>query len=101
MEVLLPARLQQLVIFCHTIANKLLILLFEMSRVQLAVRIPESLQEKLEGYLLETGVSKTEVVVSAIAQYLGCVDTVPLSQRMAEIERRLAELEAKDKTEAK
>ena len=34
-------------------------------------------------------------------QYLGCAESVPLSQRMAEIERRVAELEAKEKVEAK
>jgi hypothetical protein len=72
-----------------------------MDRVQLAVRIPASLQEQLDSYLHKTGVSKTEVVVSAIAQYLGCADSVPLSQRIAEVERRVAALEAKEKVEAK
>ena len=71
-----------------------------MDRVQLAVRIPASLQEQLNSYLHKTAVSKTEVVVSAIAQYLGCADSVPLSQRLAELERRMAILEAKEKVEA-
>ena len=65
-----------------------------MDRVQLAVRIPASLQEQLDSYLHKTGVSKTEVVVSAIAQYLGCADSVPLSQRMAELELQMKELRA-------
>ena len=41
------------------------------------------------------------VVVSAIAQYLGCADSVPLSQRMAELERKMAAIEAKENVEAK
>jgi hypothetical protein len=33
------------------------------------------------------------VVVSAIATYLGCAEDVPLNQRLAEVERKVAELE--------
>jgi hypothetical protein len=49
--------------------------------------------EKLNSYVERTGISKTDVVVSAIATYLGCAESVPLSQRMAEVEKRVAELE--------
>ncbi len=65
-----------------------------MSRVQLAVRIPAPLHEKLSDYLERTGTSKTDVVVNALAQYLGCSENIPLSQRMSEFEKRLAALEA-------
>ena len=64
-----------------------------MAKSQIAVRVPPSLLAELNQYVEKTGTSKTDVVVSAIAQYLGCADSVPLSQRMAELERRLAELE--------
>ena len=65
-----------------------------MGKPQIAVRIPPSLMEKLNSYVEKTGTSKTDVVVSAIAQYLGCPESVPLSQRVAELEARMAELEA-------
>ncbi|MGB5637011.1 MAG: hypothetical protein WBM86_30105 [Waterburya sp.] len=48
---------------------------------------------ELDQYIERTGTSKTDVVVSAIAQYLGCTKEVPLSQRMAELEKKVAELE--------
>ena len=72
-----------------------------MSKIQLAVRIPEKLQQKLDNYIGQTGVTKTEVVINALGQYLDCAENVPLTQRMAEIERRVAFLEAKEKIEAK
>ena len=64
-----------------------------MAKSQIAVRVPPTLLEKLNSYVEKTGTSKTDVVVSAIAQYLGCAESVPLSQRLAEVERRVAELE--------
>ncbi len=70
-----------------------------MGKPQIAVRMPSSLMEKLNSYVEKIGTSKTEVVVSAIALYLDCSEDVPLSQRMAEIERRMTILE--NKIEAK
>jgi len=64
-----------------------------MSKPQIAVRIPASLLEKLNDYVGRTGMSKTDVAIAALAQYLGCAEALPLSQRMSEVERRLAELE--------
>ena len=49
---------------------------------------------KLNHYVEKTRTSKTDVVVSVIAQYLGCAENVPLSQRVAELESRTAEVEA-------
>ena len=60
-----------------------------MAKSQIAVRVPPSLLAELNQY-----VEKTDVVVSAIAQYLGCADSVPLSQRVAELERRMATIAA-------
>lgn len=65
-----------------------------MSKVQLAVRIPPELQEKLNGYINQTGMSKTEVVVDALAHYLKCVEDLSLSQRVTELESKFKMLEA-------
>ncbi len=66
-----------------------------MAKSQIAVRVPPSLLAELNQYVEKTGTSKTDVVVSAIAQYLGCAESVPLSQRLAELERRVAAVETK------
>lgn len=63
-----------------------------MEKPQIAVRIPPSLLDKLNSYIEKTGTTKTEVVINAIAQYIGCTDSVPLTQRMAELERQMKEL---------
>lgn len=65
-----------------------------MRKPQIAVRVPPSLFEQLNQYVVKTGTSKTDVVVNAIAEYLGCADNVPLSQRMAELEAQMKELKA-------
>ncbi len=64
-----------------------------MSKSQLGLRIPTSLFNELDRYVEETGTSKTEVVCRAIAEYLGCADSVPMSQRMAEVEKRMDKIE--------
>lgn len=70
-----------------------------MGKPQIAIRMPQTLFNELNQYVEKTGTSKTDVVVSAIAEYLGCADNVPLSQRVAELERKIAALEDKEKTE--
>ena len=70
-------------------------ILITMSKPQLAVRIPPELLKELNSYIEKTHTSKTDVVVSVIAQYLGCPENVPLTQRMAELELKVAELESK------
>jgi predicted DNA-binding protein len=65
-----------------------------MGKPQIAVRMPPSLMEKLNHYVEKTGTSKTDVVVSAIATYLGCAETVPLSQRLAELEVKVEQIQA-------
>ncbi|KHG40776.1 MAG: DNA-binding domain-containing protein [Aphanizomenon flos-aquae KM1D3_PB] len=66
-----------------------------MSKPQIAIRLSPSLLQELNNYVELTGTSKTDVVVSAISQYIGCADNVPLNQRVGELERRLTELESK------
>ena len=51
-----------------------------MGKPQIAVRVPPSLLAELNQYVEKTGTSKTDLVVSAIAQYLGCAESVPLTQ---------------------
>ena len=64
-----------------------------MSKSSLGLRIPTSLFNELNSYVEKTGTSKTEVVCSAIAEYLGCADNVPLTQRITELEKKFIELE--------
>jgi predicted DNA-binding protein len=66
-----------------------------MSKPQISIRLSPSLLQELNNYVELTGTSKTDVVVSAISQYIGCADNVPLNQRVGELERRLTELESK------
>ncbi len=72
-----------------------------MRKPQIAVRMPQNLFDELNQYVEKTGTSKTDVVISAIAEYLGCAENVPLSQRVADLERKMALLEAKEKSEEK
>lgn len=65
-----------------------------MGKPQIAVRIPPPLLAELNQYVERVGTSKTDVIISAIAAYLGCAETVPLSQRMAEVERKIMELKS-------
>jgi len=48
----------------------------------------------LESYIAETHSTKTEVILNALAQYLGAAEEVPLSQRMAALEAQILELKA-------
>ena len=68
-----------------------------MSSVSVGVRIPSNLYEKLQAHTSKVDVSKSEVIITALAQYLGSTEDIPLSQRVAEIESKLAVLEAKVK----
>ncbi len=69
-----------------------------MTKSQIAVRIPPTLLAELNDYVKRTGTSKTDVVVGAIADYLDCAKDIFRTQRMAEVERRLAALEKKVET---
>ena len=54
-----------------------------MTKPQITVKLSPYLLTELNHYVEKTGTSKTDVVLSAIAQYLGCAENVPLSQRVA------------------
>ncbi|MFM6062290.1 MAG: DNA-binding domain-containing protein [Microcystis panniformis] len=64
-----------------------------MGKPQIAVRIPPPLLAELNQYVERVGTSKTDVIISAIAAYLDCAETVPLSQRVAELETKVKELQ--------
>jgi hypothetical protein len=64
-----------------------------MNTVQLGVRIPLHLNNQLTSYVAQTGISKTQVVINALASYLGCAEDVPLNERVTRLEARLTALE--------
>ncbi|UUO14930.1 DNA-binding domain-containing protein [Dolichospermum heterosporum] len=68
-----------------------------MGKPQIAIRLSPSLLQELNNYVELTGTSKTDVVVSAISQYIGCADNMPLNQRMAELETKVEVLIKKTK----
>ncbi len=65
-----------------------------MSNISVGVRIPQNLHKKLTVHAAKADISKSEVIISALAHYLSCTEDIPLSQRVAAIEARLAKLEA-------
>ncbi len=64
-----------------------------MGKPQITIRLSPSLLSELNQYVESTGTSKIDVVVSAIAQYLGCAESMLLSQRVAELETKVKQLE--------
>lgn len=70
-----------------------------MKASQLGIRIPSSLNERLTAFIEQTGMSKTEVVVSALASYMGCTDEISITERMATLEAKVARLETLVKTQ--
>lgn len=65
-----------------------------MVKPQIVVRLPPDLLEKLNKYAQQTGTSKTDVVIGALAQYLECAQALPLNQKVAQLEVRMATVEA-------
>ncbi len=59
------------------------------------MRIPLPLLRKLNARVSKTGMSQTDVVVSAIANYLDATDETPLIQRIIALEERVTALETK------
>ena len=64
-----------------------------MNTSQLGVRIPSHLNEQLMRYVAQSGTSKTEIVISALASYLGCTEDIPMAKRVMSLEGRLERLE--------
>ena len=68
-----------------------------MQSFQVGVRVPPRLHEKLASHAKKADTSKSEIILCALAQYLGCAEDIPLPQRVAKIEKRLAVLETQFK----
>lgn len=64
-----------------------------MSSRPITIRLPNSRYNQLEIYTADTATTKSEVVVSALSQYLGINHQVSLSERVARLEQRMAALE--------
>ncbi len=65
-----------------------------MDTVQLGIRIPKHLNQRLLDYAAQIGSSKTEIVISALARYFGTTDDAPLAERVTNLEEKVAILEA-------
>ncbi|MBG1243173.1 DNA-binding domain-containing protein [Nostoc sp. NZL] len=63
-----------------------------MSNISIGIRIPTNLHKRLEIYIAETHLTKTEVILNALAQYLDASEEIPLSQRVAALEAQMLEL---------
>jgi len=66
-----------------------------MATVFIGARIPPTLYDKLSEYVNRVDATKSEILIAALAQYLGATEDLPLSQRIMELEQRMAALEAK------
>jgi len=64
-----------------------------MNTAQLGVRIPSNLNDRLTSFISQTGMSKTEVVINALASYMGCSSEISLTERMTSLEAKMAMLE--------
>jgi hypothetical protein len=65
-----------------------------MSSVSVGVRIPSNLYDKLLAHTSKAHSSKSDVLISALASYLGATEDLPLSQRVADLEAQVEELRA-------
>jgi metal-responsive CopG/Arc/MetJ family transcriptional regulator len=65
-----------------------------MTSVSVGVPIPSNLYERLLAHTSKVKVSRSEVVISALANYLGATEDVPLSQKVADLEAKVEELQA-------
>ena len=59
----------------------------------ISVRIPRGLNKHLKQYAAKNNVTKSDVIVAALARYLGDESKVPMNQRMVELEQQMAEVQ--------
>ncbi len=60
---------------------------------QVGVKVPTLLHEKLKEHAAALKVSKSEVVLSALAEYLDSASDVPMAVRMAAVEKKVEHLQ--------
>jgi predicted DNA-binding protein len=65
----------------------------QSSSAQIAVRLPYKIYQQLNQHASESGTSKTDIVVAALSKYFQVTDNMPLSERLAHLEARVAALE--------
>ncbi|MDJ0844424.1 SUMF1/EgtB/PvdO family nonheme iron enzyme [Crocosphaera sp.] len=72
-----------------------------MSNIQVSVRIPPQLYEKLLAHTNAVGLPKSKVIAQALAQYLEVEQKTPssLEERLLNVEKRLNHLESSSQTE--
>ncbi len=64
-----------------------------MTSLQFSVRIPPELDKKVKEYAVKNNTTKSDVMIAALARYLGCESKVPLTQRVVELEQQIAEVQ--------
>jgi hypothetical protein len=68
-----------------------------MAKPFIAARVPQKIEDKLNERVQETGLGKTEIIVNALAEYLGCSIDVPEEtravDRLVTVEKELTELQ--------
>lgn len=64
-----------------------------MSSLQFSVRIPPDLDRKVKEYAVKNNTTKSDVMIAALARYLGYESKVPLTQRVVQLEEKMAELQ--------
>ena len=69
-----------------------------MSTTQVGVRIPDRLYQKLEEYSSLANLSKSQTIISALADYLDSTDDMPLAVKLNRLEAKFIELENKFET---
>ena len=68
-----------------------------MTKPFVAARIPQNIADKLQSHCKKEGIGKTDVIVNALAQYLGCSIENPIEtkaiDRLTVLEEKVAKLE--------
>lgn len=64
-----------------------------MSTIQVGIRIPSHLFQKLQERAVQVNASKTEVILSALADYLESTEDIPLTMRLLRLETQVGELQ--------
>ncbi|OKH26216.1 serine/threonine protein kinase [Hydrococcus rivularis NIES-593] len=68
-----------------------------MGNIQVSARIPANLYEKLVIEAQTLKVSKSELLLTALAQYFNNTQDIPLNLKLAQLEKRVAALEAQSR----
>ena len=70
-----------------------------MSTISVGVRLPAHLHDMLVTHAAKVDTSKSEVIVSALVNYFNSAEDVPLSLKVADLEKRVTHLGAENFTQ--